>query len=149
MIKLKIAVCKECTDGKEKPVVKGLCRYHYWKSKAKKPLKAKPKKTNSGQMDLFDTVWEQRKHVCFITGMSLHDKEYYKANNNYHWLFHHVLNKGKYTKFKLYAPNIVILHPMVHFDVENLEESVLLAKYPGYHKLLILRQELLDEYNNL
>lgn len=44
MIKPKTGHCPKCEDGKEKPIISGLCNLHYWKHRAEvNEAKKKPK----------------------------------------------------------------------------------------------------------
>jgi hypothetical protein len=40
----KKGICEQCNDGKEKPIVKKLCQYHYWQSKRKPVNKVSAKR---------------------------------------------------------------------------------------------------------
>lgn len=42
-IRLKMGYCPLCGNAKDKPIVGGLCQYHYWQTK-KKPIERKPTK---------------------------------------------------------------------------------------------------------
>ena len=154
----KTGLCIDCNDGIEKTLAwTNRCLYHYnayiWKKNLKKITKKKnieaKKSKEKGQLKMFEEIFDERNRQCFITGVTLQPKEYYVKNNNFHWLFHHVLPKGLYSRFKLFKPNIVLLLPEVHFDVENMAESDLVKKYPGYNKLIELKEQLKQQYNDL
>jgi len=139
----KLTTCKLCDDNTEKPTVKGLCQYHYWNERGKTYKKKTPKRKNTGELEVFRILFQQRKQVCFLTGESLSK---YKDSKMFHHLFHHVLPKGLYAKFRLNPKNIVMLKPNVHHDVENMAHSDLLIKYENYDKLLSLKVKLKQEY---
>ena len=147
----KTGICIDCNNDIERKLINKRCMYHYKiflaKRSKNKKKQSKTFKGSSGQLSMFEEIFEERNKICFVTGISLQPKEYYMRNNNFHWLFHHVLPKGLYSRFKLFKPNIVLLLPEVHFDVENMAESDLIAKYPGYYKLVTLKEELKQEYN--
>lgn len=113
----------------------------------KTPLKRNYKPTGEGI--LFDTIIATREHKSFISGI--------KINNISHSNMAHVLNKKKYPLFRLYEKNIVILHnsyPYLEhhlFDNGTEEQREKYAKEYGadWNKLYKLKEELLNEYNNL
>lgn len=37
-IKQKMGICPMCSDGKEKPLIKGMCNWHYWQANKMKSL---------------------------------------------------------------------------------------------------------------
>ena len=130
---------KQCqADGCNNPVAShNYCWNHqflrndekYLKSLLKKYKKGQAKiKTNSknkdkvskdifgfkNQVELFDYIWENTPHVCWLTGRPLGEKDVR--------MFAHVLRKGTYTYFKLNPKNIRLLLPTMHDLVDNFKE---------------------------
>lgn len=116
---MKINLCKHCNKY---PVWGGgMCRYHqnFRTDKKPKPLRKVRKKT--GEMDMFNEIWEERKrpdgtHVSEISGKPL--DQYYNTSF-YPNLFMHILPKGKYPKVRLDKNNILLAHPIEHFLVDQ------------------------------
>ena len=152
MIQQKKKKCK-CGCGREGYIwAKGMLKECYHKQKPIIPIKKTPLKRNykpTGEGILFDTIIATREHKSFISGI--------KINNISHSNMAHVLNKKKYPLFRLYEKNIVILHnsyPYLEhhlFDNGTEEQREKYAKEYGadWDKLYNLKEELLNEYNNL
>jgi hypothetical protein len=95
----------------------GLCRYCYGKYYFDTRIKgSKPKRKITGEKSLFDKIWDKRKHVSFISGISL---ERYISSNRYVNLFAHLLSKKQYPSFRLKEDNIVLLTPREHYLLDN------------------------------
>ena len=97
------------------------------------------------QIDMFREIWNEmpKPRVCPVSGMML---DHYEGKDNFHWLFAHVLPKGKYPKAKLDKENIVVVHPKVHtlFD-QGAEEQR--AKFDwNWDYLYKKREELKKKY---
>lgn len=73
------------------------------------PLKKTRKKT--GELDVFNQIWEQREHISELSERGL---EEFKNTDFYPNLFAHVLDKNKYSKFRLRKDNILLVHPEEH-----------------------------------
>ena len=144
-MKYKKKICPQCSDGKEKPSIGGLCNYHYWKFRNTINLKKKKKKGIS-ERTLFINIFNSRPKKCFLTHKPL-PADLTPNTPNFHWYFHHVLPKGLYPSFVMMPKNIVIVFPDVHYDIENLPEEKLLERYPLYIELLNLKEELKEMYN--
>ena len=143
----KKAICALCSDNVLKPVVKGLCQYHYRLERAKVYLKKKKSlKSSLSQIDVFNQIWEEREPYCFITGIYLGSKEYLLSINKFHFVFHHVLRKGNYPRFKLYKQNIIMVSPDVHFNIETKGLIELSTHDKRYEKLKLLYEKLKQEY---
>ena len=143
----KKAICILCTDNIEKPVIKKLCQYHYRLERAKVySAKKKKQKSSSNEMDLFKEIWEDREPYCFITGAYLGKKEQLLSINKFHFLFHHVLRKGNYPRFKFYKRNIIMVTPEVHHNIETKAISDLIIQDKRYEKLVELYETLKQEY---
>ncbi len=139
----KLSKCKLCIDNNDKPTVKGLCQYHYWGEKRKTYKKKISVRKPTGELALFKKLYSERERVCYLTGVGLNK---YHNTRLFHNLFHHVLPKGLYPKYRLKPENIIMLLPDVHNDIEVMAPSDLLTKYPKYEKLLKLKDTLKKEY---
>lgn len=143
----KKAICVLCTDNIVKPVIKRLCQYHYRLERMKVYAKKKQNlKSSPSEMELFNKIWETREHNCFVTEVYLGDKEYLLNTNQFHFIFHHVLRKGNYPKFKYYDKNIIMVSPDVHINIESKAMSDLIKKDKRYDKIEILYNHLKEEY---
>jgi len=86
----------------------GICKFHYkWKPKIKKVILPK----NTGQLALFDQIWNTRPHVSELSGGPL-DKYY--NTPFFIWLFAHVLDKKNYPLFIIEEENIMLMSPEEH-----------------------------------
>ena len=86
------------------------------------------------QMEMFKWIWSNRPHVSELTGEPLLPF----GHPQWHWQFLHVLPKGSYCHFKLYAKNILLGTPDEHnrqnqFDVFNEAYETLIREY--YEKI--------------
>lgn len=101
------------------------------------------KRKATGEKILFETIWNTRPHVSFLTGEKLGDTAYA-------WNFAHVIPKAKgmYPKFKLYEKNIILLTRLQHetFDLNVRNPDYLLGLDARWKKVFDLREELLKEY---
>lgn len=106
--------------------------------KKKVPYKFKPK--NSGQLDLFKKIWQERGPYSQISG------EYLGEFNVS--LFAHVLPKAKnkYPLFKLNPQNIIIISIAEHFLWDN-------ARYkctdPKWKQMFELENALKEKYKTI
>ena len=82
------------------------------------------------QKQLFKEIWQERPHISEISGKPLYPIEH----SQWHWQFAHVLNKGRYTKWKLEKRNIMLMLPEEHENQES---------YPYFQDR---KQELKREY---
>ena len=67
------------------------------------------------QKEMFDFVWQTREHKCQISGSNLD----LVPESKFFWMFAHILAKKNYPFFKLNADNILLVHPDVHYCVDN------------------------------
>lgn len=139
-------------DGCNRPVFSNLfCKYHQSQRTDSKAMEAKNrpieprsavrpyKRTTSdkselkttkselltsfgfnNQKEMFDFVWGSRPHVCQLSGMDLESVPQWQ----HHWIYGHILPKGKYVYYKLNPDNILLLHPDVHVMVDNFTEDM-------------------------
>lgn len=113
--------------------------------KEKKPLKRtriKYKKKDTGQVEIFTEIAQEREWICYVSGEKLWQL---KSNQ-----FMHVLPKAlnKYPKFKLYKKNIVLATDQIHTMWDTYPRSEL-RKDKRFDKLFTLEAELIEEYKNL
>lgn len=166
MIQRKKKICK-CGCGKEGYIyARGLLldcdrrenpHKHGGLKKGSPPLKRSPikkkKKEPSGELVLFEALWEVRERVSFISGIPLG----VTMSVNF---FAHVLSKApnKYPKFKLYDKNIAFLtaheHTLLDHSSEDkrqkyAEEMKSKGVLVDWNKLYTLREELKREYEQL
>lgn len=130
---------KKCSEeGCERPVwARKKCKVHD-KGKPKKSI-SKVKK-NYGEKLVFEMIWNERPHVCFVSGRTLNEE----AKAHY---FAHVLSKGLYPKFRLLKENIVLLHEDYHYAFDFQSEAKQ-RELPGdWDKLYELREKLKQKYN--
>lgn len=118
-------MCKACASKNPKK-----------KSGLKPPVEKKPFKV-SGELALFQSIWQTRPHICAVTGEKLGEFN--------PWFFSHILPKGMYPKFRLYEKNIVLKSAEMHHKWETSAHSDL-EKDPRWIPILKLREELLEEY---
>jgi hypothetical protein len=65
----------------------------------------------ANQRELFISIWKERPHRCAISGELL--DEFY-GTDKWYACFAHILRKGHWTRYKLRAENIMLLHPDIH-----------------------------------
>ena len=74
----------------------------------------------NNQKEMFDFVWNTREHICQISGSNLD----LVPKSKFFWMFAHILNKKNYPFFKLNAENILLVHPDVHYCVDNFSQDM-------------------------
>jgi len=118
--------------------------------KTKKPLRSKKPwnytRKPTGELALFNAIWEERPHVSFIeSGANL---EQYVNTDMFVNMFAHVLPKKDYPAFRLERFNIVLLAPIEHamFDQGTEQERKNYAAITGanWSKLYDLKKQLLE-----
>ncbi len=129
MIKRKKKLCKNIDCGREDYIVgKGLCAWCYndlmKKKMREKAREKKPKETDEvSEMDIFEEIWAERKHVSEIDGTPLLPK----GHRMWHWQFSHLLPKSIYGKARLDKDNIVLMtwaqHQLWEFHPHKLREK--------------------------
>lgn len=130
---------------------KGYCKIHqYFRNDTKNKLykSASIKKGSStnqkkckatGELKLFKEIYEEVKGICQVTGRHIP----FNVSN-----FSHVLSKGAYPSLRLYRPNIVHVHPDVHYHYDNSDKATTLGKYPNAEFMYELKDKLRYEYYN-
>ena len=93
----------------------------------------------TGEKILFETIWNTRKRVSFVSGASLGDE----CNVMF---MSHILSKGAYPGFRLYEKNIVLKTTQEHYDWHNMPRAKLLEKDSNWQKVFDLELELKTEY---
>jgi len=99
------------------------------------PIKYKPR-GNTDQLDIMREVFDERGGFCEITGTEL----------TFHpFCVHHILPKGKWERFELYKPNLIVIHPDIHFCYHNHTKDYVLRQWPEaiviYEKIELLKME--------
>ena len=119
----------------------GYCKFHqYLRQEKNKPIVStsissykekhiKPKRSNTGELELFKEVWNERPHVSEISGKPIH---IFDIN-----CFHHILTKGAYPEHRLNKDNIIILTRAEHNDVHQYSLDDLVNKHPMWKELVI------------
>lgn len=74
----------------------------------------------TNQKELFEFVWNSRSHTCPVSGMNLD----LVPENKKHWCCAHILNKKNYPFWKYNPDNILLIHPDVHYCVDNFYEDM-------------------------
>lgn len=131
--------CKGCKQKKE--CNKGYCR-DCLQSNGDKPKKSSftHKFKKSGQLEMFIEIWNERKHVSWVSGDPIHE---FNVK-----CFAHVLPKGTYTKWKLNKDNIVLMTEDEH-DAQHFQPKEELMKDPRWVRFFTHQDKLRSEYNKL
>ena len=141
MTEKKIVYCKRC--GKRK--YSTICQSYECKKRWKKTKKIKvslPKLiTPTGELLLFQTIWNTRPRVCFISGVRL---KLFTVNS-----FAHILPKGNYKHYKLYDRNIVLMTPENHHAQHNRAKSDLIKENERWKDFFLTQDALREEYNRI
>jgi len=133
MIPRKKKTCKGC--GQERYLFgRGLCDSCY--RRAQKPLQRRsqlkqgktPRKERKAvkhaywgyekQLEMFHDIWDNMDvpRICPISGKKL---DGLWNTDRWHWCFAHILPKGNYPKYKLFADNIMVIHPEAHTLIDQ------------------------------
>ena len=70
----------------------------------------------TGEADMFEKIWWNRKHVCEFTGENL---ERFYGTDLFYSCFMHILPKGRFPLFKLNAENVRLGFPEFHTIVDQ------------------------------
>jgi hypothetical protein len=122
-------------------------------NKSYSSIKQKSKEP-TGEAEMFQSIWDTRKHISWLTGTDINQFEY----NNFGelvkhplWinLFHHPLNKKNYSRYRLNPDNIILLLPQEHLDIHSLGRDKLEEKYgkENIERYYTLVEKLKSEYN--
>ena len=145
---------KTCSkDGCDNPQFGGqFCKHHqYLRTDKKKPsntllvsntihdkgkTKTKLRKPNTGELELFKSIWSKRKHVSELSGVNI---PIFDIN-----CFHHLLTKQAYPEHRLVEENIVILTRLEHRAAHDYSWQQLIDKdhrwQPIYERYLAMKQ---------
>ena len=98
----------------------GFCKYHQHKRADKKLKGFKPRK-KTGEKDMFNEIWDERKqkdgsHISGISGKLL---DQYEGGLFYYNMFAHVLDKKNFPKFRLNKNNIILVVPYEHILIDR------------------------------
>lgn len=119
------------------------------KKTASKIVKNHLKRKPSGEAAIFEVVWNTRPRVSFISGVDL-------GGDAKACMFAHILNKGKYPRFKLYDKNIQLLtceeHSLLDAGTQQQREDYAARKLKEgiivkWEKIDMLREILKQEYD--
>ena len=83
------------------------------------PVKAIVRNINfgfKGEAEMFEKIWDERKHICEFTGENL--DQFYETPFWYS-CFAHILPKGRFPLFKLNAKNIRLVYPEFHTIIDQ------------------------------
>ena len=113
----KAGLCKSCSSILNPPKK---ISYKSAKQKIKDvEKKERTKKLHEWFLELFDKHCLQDKFgkyvICFETGKKLYE-QYYKFNTS---IYHHALEKSKFSEFEFEEWNIIFLSPEVHNQVHT------------------------------
>lgn len=141
MIERKKKICKGCNTP-QYIWARGQCKA----CSAKSVPKQKDDKVaeTSGELELFEQIWAERPHVSIVSGELLDQHALMYFPN----LFHHVLPKKNYSRYRLNKDNIVLLTPLEHLRIHSLGRESLLKYHQGFQKVLDMYEELREEYMN-
>lgn len=134
MIKRKKKPCVGC--GREsyifsKDRCRDCARMSYSKPK-QSPIKKKiPKAT--GELALFQAIWNTRPHICQVSGNPI--KEFDVR------CFMHVLSKKAYPAYRLFDKNILLVTPDIHHEYDCGDRSK-----PIFDKVRKLHDQLIESY---
>ena len=104
------------------------------------------------EIDFYFEIWNSRKQRSFLSNQRLNFAE---RSEFWYNCFAHVLSKSqsKYPKFKLYSKNLILLTPEEHHLLDHgteMQRQKYAKKYGcDWQKVYGLREELVQEYNNL
>jgi hypothetical protein len=135
---------KECLGCGELTLIwsKGMCKYCAAASSTPKLKKTKMSTSRkpTGEMAFFETLWNVRERVSFLSG---------KPVSFSPSTFAHVLPKSKYPKLRLYDRNIIFLTQEEHtlLDAGTKEQRERYAKeyLCDWNSIYKLKEELLKE----
>ena len=113
----KAGLCKSCSSILNPPKK---ISYKSAKQKIKDiEKKERTKKLHEWFLELFDKHCLQDEFgkyvICFETGKKLYE-QYYKFNTS---IYHHILEKSKFSEFEFEEWNIIFLSPEVHAQVHT------------------------------
>jgi hypothetical protein len=101
-------------------------------------LNKKPK-GNTDQLDTMIEVFNERGATCEITGEYLGEFDPFCV--------HHLLNKNNYKRFRCYKPNMIVIHPDIHYAYHSNDREYVLSMWPKAIVLYDRAEELRIEYN--
>lgn len=101
-------------------------------------IKKKPV-VNTEQLDTMIEVFYERGAICEITGEYLGEFDPFCV--------HHLVNKNSYKRFKCYKPNMIVIHPDIHYSYHNNDREYVLSMWPKAIVLYDRAEEMRIEYN--
>lgn len=115
-------------------------------------LDSAAKKKKETQVEVFERLWEERPHVCFVTGQSLNR---WKGTKFFPSVFAHILRKSSFKEYRTNPDNIVFLSPNYKgHNIHDLFDNAVLSKIKKFESetgksfrgLFDLEQSIYDEY---
>lgn len=100
----------------------------------------KKKEKPTGESVMFETIWNTRSRVSFITGLPL-------GMEARSFFFAHVLPKSTYPDYRLLIENVVLLTFDEHNNWDQRGRGVL-RDDPRWNKMFELERKLKEQYNN-
>jgi len=115
MFRGEMGVCKICFRDTFLVVKAGYCKRCNETVKADKKgkkvkYKIKTQRKTSGELLLYWKIWEQRPHVCQVSGEPIRTFDIR--------CFSHILTKGAYPSYRLDPDNIILITPQMHHEWE-------------------------------
>lgn len=95
------------------------------------------KKKATGELKLFQEIFDQRGGRCEITGEEL-------AFNV--WCFMHILSKGAYPSYRLKPENIMLVRPDIHQLYDCSDKYTLIKLFPRAEVIYERKEALKREY---
>ena len=96
-------------------------------------------KTYRNDQAFFESVWDEREHVCAECGVHLGD-------NMSLYFMAHILSKGAYPSFRHDPRNIVILCPSHHNQMDAQHDGKTRHELKIWEEIEEIREELIREY---
>lgn len=141
-----------CTcHGETRYIVKRIgARRYCVEGNAKRLNDRKQSKEPSGQLAVFEEIWQERERICFVSGQKLTESPQ-KDMSRWVSCFSHILPKGSFPKFMLRKDNIVLLTPKMHNDWHTKGKSELLEGQHGdkWKELFEMKAKLSLEYHTM
>jgi len=106
-------------------------RKSYGKPKQSK-IKTKTYKP-TGELVLFQAIWQSRPHICQVSGEPIKEFNVY--------CFMHVLSKKAYPKYRLFDKNILLVTPDIHREYDCGDRSK-----PVFSNVMQLHDDLISSY---
>jgi hypothetical protein len=120
-----------CTTFNQK-----FCKF-YRPDKKKKSSGISKVRKPTGEMEVFQKLWEERPHTCFVSGNQLEFS---------HYICFHILGKGAYPKYRLNPDNIIFVSREYHDDWHSMTKPELIKKDCDWQKVFDIYDTLKERY---